>query len=140
MTIVEQVQQVSQSALCRAVQDGFLLSDLSDLPAVVVTSQINSPDPGKYLPELPNFMQYYTWCHPHVVRTCRPRTSSTHIVRACCLRTSSAHHLHVVCVSSVHAHMLSAPGHIIRTLQAICTTPHGHRGPELSFTVTGICY
>ena len=97
-------QQVSQSALCRAVQDGFLLSDLPDLPSVV-TSQINSRDPGKYLPELPNFMQYYTWCHAHIVHTRRPRTSS-------------ARHLHVVRMSSVHAHMLSAPGHIIRTLSA----------------------
>ena len=116
-------QQVSQSALCRAVQDGFLLSDLPDLPSVV-TSQINSQDPGKYLPELPNFMQYYTWCHAHDVRARRPRivctSSACHLcMRICCLHqdTSSAH-----------------------CLQAICTTPHGHCGPELSFTVTGICY
>ena len=81
------VKQVRHSSLCRAVQDGFLLSDLpdlwlllvkliaetqasillSDLPDLVVTSQINSRDPGKYLPELPNFMQYYTWCHAHIV-------------------------------------------------------------------------
>ena len=91
---------------------------LSDLPDLVVTSQINSRDPGKYLPELPNFMQYYTWCHAHVVRARRPRTtrtSSAHVVRARHPRTSSARCLHVICVSSVHAHMLSAPGHIIRT-------------------------
>ena len=112
-------------------------------PSVVVTSQINSPDPGKYLPELPNFMQYYTWCHMHVVHTL-----STHVI--------CTHHLHVVCASSVcHLHvicMLSACHLCMRIccphqdtssahcLQAICTTPHGHRGPELSFTVTGICY
>ena len=52
----------------------------------VVTSQINSQDPGKYLPELPNFMQYYTWYHMHVIRM-----SSAHA------RMLSAHHLHIVC-------------------------------------------
>ena len=78
-----------------------------------------------FLPELPNFMQYCTWHDMHMHVIC----------------TSSAHHLHVICMSSVHVYMLSAPGHVIvHCLQAICTTPHGHRGPELSFTVTGICY
>ena len=125
------VKQVSQSALCRAVQDGFLLSDLPDLP-LFVTSQINSRDPGKYLPELPNFMQYYTWCHAHVVRACHPCTSSMHHPRIIC--TSSACHL---CMRVCCPHQDTSSTHC---LQAICTTPHGHRGPELSFTVTGICY
>ena len=48
-----------------------------------------------HLPELPNFMEYYTWCHLHVVCT------------------SSAHHLHthVICMSSsCHPHTsLSCP-------------------------------
>ena len=26
---------------------------------------------SRHLPELPNFMQYYTWCHPHVIRSQR---------------------------------------------------------------------
>ena len=41
--------------------------------------------------------------------------------------TSSACHL--------HTHMSSA-----HHLPVICTATHGQRGPELSFTVTGICY
>ena len=82
-----------------------------------------------FLPELPNFMQYCTWhdVHMHVVRT-----SSTHRLHIIC--TSSACHLHM-CICCLHQGMSS-----VHCLQAICTTPHGHRGPELSFTVTGICY
>ena len=34
-----------------------------------------------------------------------------------------------------HTHTSSA-----YRLPVICTTPHGQCGPELSFTVTGICY
>ena len=50
------------------------------------------------------------------------------------IRTSSTFHLrmHICC-----PHQDTSSAHC---LQAICTTPHGHRGPELSFTVTGICY
>ena len=62
-----------------------------------------------------------------------PRLAS----RACRLHiicTSSACHLRM-CVCCPHQDMSSA-----HCLQAICTTTHGHRGPELSFTVTGICY
>ena len=70
---VTYVQQVSQSALYRAVQDGFLL------------------------PELPNFMQYYTWHHVYVVRGC-------HL------------HAHVVCMSSAPAHHPHT--HVIRTSSA----------------------
>ena len=98
----------------------------------VVTSQINSWDPGEYLRELPNFMQYYTWCHVHVVR-------------ACCPCTSSVCHLHVICtLSACHLcmrvccpHQDTSPAH---HLYVICTATHGQHGPELSFTVTGICY
>ena len=59
--------------------------------------------------------------------------------------TSSAHRLHIFCMSSAcHLHMHVCCVHqdmsSAHCLQAICTTPHGHRGPELSFTVTGICY
>ena len=119
-------QQVRHSSLCRAVQDGFLLSDLpdlwlllvkliaetqasillSDLPDLVVTSQINSRDPGKYLPELPNFMHYYTWCHAHVVRARHAR----------CPRMSSACRLHIICSSSPH-HLcvICACAYVVRT-------------------------
>ena len=101
------VKQVSQSALCRAVQDGFLL------------------------PELPNFMQYYTRRHVHVVRTLSTCTCCLHIV---CMRTSSACHLHLHIVHTCTCHP-----HII------CSTPHGQHGPKLSFysdriwLLNGIC-
>ena len=63
------------------------------------------------LPELPNSMQYYTWRHMHVVRTCHPHL---HIVRTCTLSTPACHpHLHVV-----HTCMLSAHAHVIRTSSA----------------------
>ena len=35
----------------------------------------------------------------------------------------------------LHTHMSSA-----HHLYVICTATHGQHGPELSFTVTGICY
>ena len=58
-----------------------------------------------HLPELPNFMEYCTWCHPHVICT---SSTDTHVV---C--TSSAHHLHthVICMpSACHPHTsLSCP-------------------------------
>ena len=57
-----------------------------------------------HMPELPNFMEYYTWCHPHVVCT---SSTDTHV---CML---SAHHLHthVICMpSACHPHTsLSCP-------------------------------
>ena len=54
-------------------------------------------------------------------------------------------HPHVVCMSSTGGYvicMLSAHGHMSSThhLPIVRTTPYGQRGPELSFTVTGICY
>ena len=64
-------------------------------------------------------MQYYTWRHVHVIRT------------------SSAHRLRVIRMHICRLHQDTSSAHC---LQAICTTPHGHRGPELSFTVSGICY
>ena len=71
------------------------------------------------------------------------RTSSAHCPHV--IRMSSVCHLHIICTSSachlcMHVccpHQDTSSAHC---LQAICTTPHGHRGPELSFTVTGICY
>ena len=54
-------------------------------------------DPGKYLPELPNFMQYYTQHHAHVIRM-----SSAHVV---CMCTSSAHVI-CMCTSSTWAHVI----------------------------------
>ena len=62
-----------------------------------------------------------------------------------CMCTSSAHRLHVIhTLSACYLRMRICCPHqdtsSVHCLQAICTTPHGHRGPELSFTVTGICY
>ena len=80
-------------------------------------------DPGKYLPELPNFMQYYTWHHAHVIHT-----SSAHAVHTCHLHMSSAHvictcrpHMssaHVIC--TCHLHMSSTCAHHLRT-SSTCT-------------------
>ena len=61
-------------------------------------------------------------------------------------------HIHIICYASftflilpitcnllsaycLHTHMSSA-----HHLYVICTATHGQHGPELSFTVTGICY
>ena len=61
-------------------------------------------------------------------------------------------HIHIICYVSftfliylitcnlisaycLHTHMSSA-----HHLYVICTATHGQHGPELSFTVTGICY
>ena len=102
-------QQVRHSSLCRAVQDGFLLSDLPDLWLLLVKliaeTQANTclscPISCSTTPGVTRTSS------AHVVHACRPRTPP---------RTSSAH---IVRVSSVHARMLSAPGHIIRT-SSIC--------------------
>ena len=53
------------------------------------------------------------------------------------IRTSSARHLQVGMSSACHLHMHTSSTH---HLPVVHTTPHGQRGPELSFTVTGICY
>ena len=54
---------------------------------------------------------------------------------------SSARHLHVICRWVCHLaccpHMHTSSAH---RLPVIRTTRHGQHGPELSFTVTGICY
>ena len=76
-----------------------------------------------HFPELPNFMQYYTWCHLHIIcrHTCHP-----HVIHRC------VHHPHIVCRHICHPYV-------------ICRTPHGQRGPELSFycdrnwLLNGIC-
>ena len=87
-------------------------------------SQINSQDPGKYLPELPYFMQYYTWQHVHVIRT---SSACTHVI---C--TLSTHHPHAHTSSTCHLHI-------------VCSTPHGHCGTKLCFycdrnwLLNGIC-
>ena len=53
------------------------------------------------------------------------------------IRTSSACHLQVGTSSACHLHMHTSSTH---HLPVICTATHGQHGPELSFTVTGICY
>ena len=68
--------------------------------------------------------------------------------RPCIVCMSSAHHLHIVRVSSAHACVICACTYVVHT-----RTRHPHIvrrpsapllivtvGPELSFTVTGICY
>ena len=93
---------------------------------LVVTSQINSQDPGKYLPELPNFMQYYTRHHVHVICTSSACAHRLHAHVICMLSA------HIVCIRTCHLHI-------------ICSTPHGQRGPKLSFyfdrnwLLNGIC-
>ena len=71
-----------------------------------------------HLPELPNFMEYYTWCHPHVICT---SSTDTHVV---C--TSSTHHLHrhVICIpSACHPHTsLSCPISCSTMPGVICTS------------------
>ena len=112
-------KQVRHSSLCRAVQDGFLLSDLPGLRLLLV----------KLIAEIQAnaCLSCPISCSttPGVIRARRPRTSSAHVIRARRPRTSS---VHVIRTLSAHR------------LHVICTATHGHRGPELSFTVTGICY
>ena len=71
-----------------------------------------------HLPEFPNFMQYYTWCHLHVIHT---SSTDTHVV---C--TSCAHHLHthVICMpSACHLHTsLSCPISCSTMPGVICTS------------------
>ena len=61
------------------------------------------------LPELPNFMQYYTRRHVHIVHTRTSSTPSAHVIRTC-TSSASAHHLHLhvihICMSSAHAHVI----------------------------------
>ena len=123
----KELQQVSQSALCRAVQDGFLLSDLPDLRLLLLVKLIAQTQANTCLS-----CPISCSTTPGVMRT-----SSTHIVHACRPRvicTLSTCHL---CMRVCCPHQDTSSAHC---LQAICTTPHGHCGPELSFTVTGICY
>ena len=51
--------------------------------------------------------------------------------------TSSAHHPQAGTSSACNPHMHTSSAHC---LPVVRTTPHGQHGPELSFTVTGICY
>ena len=107
-------KQVSQSALCRAVQDGFLLSDLPDLWLLLLVKLIAQTQANTCLS-----CPISCSTTPGVTRTssaCCLCMSSVHHPRI--VRASSTHRLHIVHVSSVHAHMLSAPGHIICTLSA----------------------
>ena len=68
----------------------------------------------------------------HVVGARRPRTSSAR--RPLVISTSSVCHL---CMRICCPHQDTSSAH---HLYVICTATHGHRGPELSLTVTGICY
>ena len=63
-----------------------------------------------HLPELPNFMQYYTWCHPHVIHR----------------HTSS---LHIICMSSAHTYVIPMSSachpHTSLSCQISCSTTPG---------------
>ena len=130
-----QVKQVSQRALCRAVQDGVLLSDLPDLQLLLV----------KLIAET----QANTCLSCPILCSTTPgvtRTLSTHAHRphmhVVLMRMSSAccPHMHVICMSSAHV-VCMCTCH----LHIICSTPHGQRGPKLSFyfdrnwLLNGIC-
>ena len=73
---------------------------------------------SRHLPELPNFMEYYTWCHPHIIRT---SSTDTHVV---CM--SSAHNLHTHVIrmpSTCHPHTsLSCPISCSTMSIVICTS------------------
>ena len=73
---------------------------------------------SRHLPELPNVMEYYTWCHLHVVCT---SSTDTHVV---C--TSSTHHLHTHVIqlpSACHPHTsLSCPISCSTIPGVICTS------------------
>ena len=116
-----------------------------------------------HLPELPNFMQYYTWCHLHFVHR---HTYHLHIicmssVHTYVIRMSSACHLHtslscpiscsttpgVICMSSADTHIICMSSthhvHVICTSSAdvyICTSSadahvisNSPHGPQLYF-------
>ena len=77
-----------------------------------------------HLPELPNFMQYYTLCHPHVICT---SSADTHVIHML-----SAHHLHVICMSSachLHTHVIHMPSachlHTFLSCPISCSTTSG---------------
>ena len=59
------------------------------------------------------------------------------ICRPDVIRMSSAHHPQAGMSSACCPHMHRPSAYC---LPVIRTTPHGQHGPELSFTVTGICY
>ena len=66
---------------------------------LVKTNQINGRDPVQNLPELPNFMQYYTWCQAcgrHADDICCPPVKSCLKSCSCVVCTSSACRLHEI--------------------------------------------
>ena len=72
-----------------------------------------------------------------VVHAHLPRTSSVYVVHACHLHIVSTSFVCYLCMRICCPHQDTSSAH---HLYVICTATHGHRGPELSFTVTGICY
>ena len=112
---------MGQRALCRAVQDGILLSALPDfwllLVKLLAKTQANTCLSCPIsCSTTPSIMHKSSACarHLHIVHT----------------YTSSAH---IVCMCICHPHI-------------ICSTPHGQRGPKLSFyfdrnwLLNGICH
>ena len=121
-------QQVRHSSLCRAVQDGFLLSDLPDLRLLLVKliakTQANTclscPISCSTTPGVTRTSSAY------VVRVRRPRTSSAHVICARHPRTSprvvcasSPHHLCVICACACVVRTRTHHPHIIYTSSAL---------------------
>ena len=71
-----------------------------------------------HLPELPNFMEYCTWCYPHVIRT---SSTDTHVV---CMSSACHLHTHVIHMpSACHLHtFLSCPISCSTMPGVICTS------------------
>ena len=70
-----------------------------------------------HLPELPNFMQYYTWCHLNVVRT---SSRDTNVIRMSSagmyvIHMSSAG-TYVICTSSAEFLMVSVDLNFLSTV------------------------
>ena len=138
-------KQVRHSSLCRAVQDGFLLSDLPDLRLLLV-KLIAETQASILLSDLPDLRlllvkliaetQANTCLSCPISCSTTPgvtRTSSAHIVRS-----SSPCRLCVICACAYVVRTRTHHPHIIYTSSALLPMVTG--GPELSFTVTGICY
>ena len=109
MLPTKKIQQVSQSALCRAVQDGFLLSDLPDLQLLLLVKLIAQTQANICL-------SCPISCSTTPGVTCtssarHPCTSSMHIVH-----TLSVHCPHVICTSSACCpHVICACAYVVRT-------------------------
>ena len=106
-----QYKQVRHSSLCRAVQDGFLLSDLPDLRLLLV--------------KLIAQTQANTCLSCPISCSTTPgvmRTSSAHVIHACrphVIHASSTRHPHVICACAYVVRTRTHHPHIIYTSSAL---------------------